>query len=68
MTTYLGFSVIEYSLVFGGAILAGAALNLYLTRLSDRKDKVSMLYLAAAIFASRSASARSRTSMDSFSR
>ena len=52
MTTYLGFSVIEYSLVFGGAILAGAALNLYLTRLSDRKDKVSMLYLAAAIFAS----------------
>ena len=51
MTTYLHFTVIEYSIVFGGAILAGAALNLYLTPLSDKKDKVSMLYLAAGIFA-----------------
>jgi MFS family permease len=51
MTTYLHFTVIEYSVVFGGAILAGAGLNLYLTRLSDRKDKVSMLYVAAGIFA-----------------
>ncbi|MBQ7387669.1 MAG: MFS transporter [Clostridia bacterium] len=50
MTTYLHFSVIEYSIAFGGAILAGAALNLYLTRLSDRKSKISMLYLATAIF------------------
>ena len=50
MTTYLHFSVIEYSIAFGGAILAGAALNLYLTPLSDKKDKVSMLYLAAGIF------------------
>ncbi len=51
MSTYLGFSVIEYSLVFGIAIAAGAGVNLYLTRLSDRKDKVKMLYLAAGIFA-----------------
>lgn len=50
MTTYLGFSVIEYSIAFGGAILAGAGVNLYLSRLSDKKDKVKMIYLAAAIF------------------
>ena len=31
----------EYSVVFGLAIALGAALNLYLTRLSDRLDKVS---------------------------
>ncbi len=51
MTTYLHFTVIEYSIVFGGAILAGAGLNIYLTRLSDRRSKISMLYIAAAIFA-----------------
>ena len=51
MTYYLGFGVLEYSLVFGVAILGGAAVNLYLTRLSDRKDKVKMMYLAAAVFA-----------------
>lgn len=50
MTTYLGFSVVEYSLVFGIAILGGAGCNLYLTRLSDRKDKVKMTYIAAGIF------------------
>ena len=50
MTTYLHFTVIEYSIAFGGAILAGAGLNLYLTRLSDKKDKISMLYIASAIF------------------
>lgn len=51
MTSYLGFSVIEYSLVFGLAILLGAAVNLYLTRLSDKKDKVSLLYVGALILA-----------------
>ena len=51
MTTYLGFTVIEYSLVFGGAILLGAAVNLYLTRLSDKKDKMNLLYIAAGVFA-----------------
>ncbi|MBQ9729445.1 MAG: MFS transporter [Clostridia bacterium] len=51
MKTYLGFSVLEYSAVFAIAIIAGAALNVYLTKLSDKKDKVKMLYLAAAIFA-----------------
>jgi len=51
MKTYLGFSVVEYSVVFGLAIILGAAINLYLTRLSDKHDKTSMLYIAAGIFA-----------------
>ena len=51
MKTYLGFSVVEYSVVFGAAIIFGALINLYLTRLSDRKNKATMLYFAAAIFA-----------------
>ena len=50
MKTYLGFSVIEYSIVFGAAIILGSVVNLYLTRLSDRKNKNIMLYFAAAIF------------------
>ena len=50
MKTFLGFSVIEYSVVFGAAIILGAVVNLFLTRLSDRKNKNTMLYLAAAIF------------------
>ena len=51
MTTYLHFGVIEYSIVFGGAIIFGAAVNLFLTRLSDRKDKVKLMYVAAGIMA-----------------
>ncbi len=51
MKTYLGFSAIEYSAVFALAILLGAGVNLYLTRLSDQKDKTTMLYIAAALFA-----------------
>ena len=50
MKTFLGFSVIEYSVVFGAAIILGAVVNLFLTRLSDRKNKHTMLYLAAAVF------------------
>lgn len=50
MKTYLGFSVVEYSVVFGAAIILGAAVNLYLTRLSDRKNKNKMLYFASAVF------------------
>ena len=52
MTTYLNFSVIEYSVVFGAAILVGAGINLYLTRLSDKMDKGRLLYAAAAVMAS----------------
>ena len=51
MKTFLGFSVVEYSVVFGAAIILGAAVNLWLTGLSDKKDKNSMLYFASAIFA-----------------
>ena len=49
MKTYLGFSVVEYSVVFGACIIIGAIINLYLTRLSDSKDKGFMLYIAAGI-------------------
>ncbi len=51
MSTYLEFTVIEYSAVFAIAILLGAAVNLYLTRLSDRKSKSDLLYVATAVFA-----------------
>ena len=51
MKTYLSFSVVEYSVVFGLAILVGAAINLYLTRLSDKMNKAKLLYFAAAVMA-----------------
>lgn len=49
MKTYLGFSVVEYSVVFGAAILLGAAINILLGKTSDKHDKVKLLYLAAGI-------------------
>ena len=51
MTTYLGFNTVQYSIVFGGAIILGAAVNLYLTRLSDRMDKLKLMYYAAGTMA-----------------
>jgi MFS family permease len=51
MKTYLGFSVMEYSVVFALAILLGAGVNLYLTRLSDKMDKAKLLYWGAGVFA-----------------
>lgn len=51
MNTYLAFSTIEYSIVFGLAIALGAVINLALGRLSDRMSKAKLLYLAAGIFA-----------------
>ncbi|MBE6635032.1 MAG: MFS transporter [Ruminococcaceae bacterium] len=51
MKTYLGFTVIEYSVVFGLAIALGAAINIFLGRLSDKMDKVRSMYIATAIFA-----------------
>ena len=51
MTTYLGFNTVQYSVVFGGAIILGAAVNLYLTRLSDKMDKLKLMYYAAGIMA-----------------
>ncbi len=49
MTAYLGFSPIEYSIVFGGAIAIGAVINVYLGRLSDKYNKPKLLYIAAAV-------------------
>ncbi len=49
MKTYLGFSVIEYSVVFGAAIILGAAVNIKLGSLSDKHSKVKLLYVAAGI-------------------
>ena len=51
MRTYLGFSVTEYSVVFGAAIAIGALINVYLGRLSDRMDKKMLLYVASGIMA-----------------
>ena len=51
MSTYLGFSTLEYSVVFGGAILLGAGVNLYLTRMSDSKDKTMLLYYGGGVLA-----------------
>ena len=51
MREYLGFNEVEYSVVFGVAIAAGAAINVYLGRLSDRLDKNKLLYIASGIMA-----------------
>ena len=47
----LGFSDLEYSAVFAIAILAGAGVNLYLGKLSDRMSKSKLLYAASVILA-----------------
>ena len=51
MRTYLGFTDVEYSVVFGVAIALGAVINVFLGRLSDRMDKKRLLYIASAIMA-----------------
>ena len=51
MREYLGFNTLEYSAVFAVAIAVGAAINIYLGRFSDTRDKSKLLYVAAAIFA-----------------
>ena len=49
MSTYLGFTTLEYSAVFAVAILAGAGVNVYLGKLSDKMEKSKLLYFASAI-------------------
>lgn len=51
MKTYLHFETIDYSLVFGAAIILGAIINLLLGGLTDRLDKAKLLYAAAGVFA-----------------
>ena len=51
MKTYLNFTVVEYSVVFGLAIVLGAVLNILFGRATDRMDKAKLLYVATGIFA-----------------
>lgn len=51
MKTYLSFSVVEYSIVFGLAIILGAVINVFLGKLSDKRSKITSIYAAAAVFA-----------------
>lgn len=51
MQTYLGFTVLEYSIVFGLAIALGAVANLLFGGLTDKLNKAKLLYPAAAILA-----------------
>ena len=50
MTTYLHFTEIEYSIAFGGAIIFGAIINVFLGSLSDKMEKEKLLYIAAGVF------------------
>ena len=49
MKTYLHFSVLEYSIVFGIAIVVGALVNVLLGGVMDKLDKSKMMYVATAI-------------------
>lgn len=51
MKTNLGFSDIEYSLIFGVAIIVGASIAVFLGKLSDKWKKEKALYLFMGIFA-----------------
>ena len=51
MKTYLGFTVIEYSIVFGAAIVIGGVLNILFGGKTDGMDKAKLMYAAAGIFA-----------------
>ena len=51
MKEYLLFSVVEYSVVFGAAIIIGAVINVFLGKVSDKKDKNMLLYYAAGVMA-----------------
>ncbi len=50
MKTYLSMSVLEYSIIFGAAIILGAAINVPLGRLADKVDKVKCMYIAGGVF------------------
>ena len=51
MKSYLRFSELEYSLIFGAVILVGALINLLLGRVADRIKKSHAMYIAAGAFA-----------------
>ncbi len=52
MKSFLNFTVMEYSVVFGLAIVLGAIINLFLGGISDKKDKAKLLYIASVVMAS----------------
>jgi len=49
METYLGFTVIEYSVVFGLAIVLGGAINVVLGPVTDKLNKAKTLYIALSV-------------------
>ncbi len=51
MKTYLHFTTVEYSVVFGAAIVVGAVINVLLGGVTDRMDKAKLLYIAAGVMA-----------------
>ena len=51
MKSYLGFTDLEYSLIFGIAIIIGAGVAVVLGKLSDKWSKERALYLFITIFA-----------------
>ena len=51
MEQNLKFSSTEYSIVFGGAIVVGAVINVFLGIYSDKKNKAKLLYIAAGVMA-----------------
>ena len=51
MREYLGFTDIEYSVVFGGAIALGAVINILVTRIAERFNKITLYYVAASVMA-----------------
>jgi MFS family permease len=50
MKTYLHFETLDYSIVFGAAIILGAIINLLLGGLTDKMNKAKLLYAAAGVF------------------
>ncbi len=50
MKTYLGFSVMEYSIVFGIAIIAGAIVALLLGKFLDKWNKINSLFVFILVF------------------
>ena len=50
MKTYLNFTVLEYSLVFGAAIILGAIINVLLGGKTDKMDKTTVITFANLIF------------------
>lgn len=51
MKTYLSFAVVEYSVVFGVAIVLGGLLNVLFGGKTDKMDKSKLLYVASGVFA-----------------